>query len=247
MSLRFHEIAEGGRRILNPFNEEKLLLLGRICGVDATTRHLDLASGKGELLCRWASRFGESGIGVDISAVFHAAAGARAEELGVADRVSFARGDAGAYSGEHGSFDVVSCIGATWIGGGLAGTVELMRPLLRDGGLLVIGEPYWTDPPPEAAHAALGLGPQEFVTLEGTLDRFTEAGVDLVEMVLANSDDWDRYAAAQWMNGRRWLHEHPDDPEAAEFRTWSDNARSSYCAYGRRYLGWGVFILQLDS
>ena len=31
MSLRYHEIAEGNHRILNPFTEEKLMLLGQIC------------------------------------------------------------------------------------------------------------------------------------------------------------------------------------------------------------------------
>ena len=31
MSLRFHEIAEGDHRILNPFTHDKLMLLGEVC------------------------------------------------------------------------------------------------------------------------------------------------------------------------------------------------------------------------
>jgi hypothetical protein len=37
---------------------------------------------------------------------------------------------------------------------------------------------------------------QPFADLAGTVDIFELAGVDLVEMVLATDDDWDRYAAA---------------------------------------------------
>ena len=81
MSLRHHEIAETDHRILDPFTEAKLRLLGEVAGVRAGMRHLDLACGKGELLCRWAEWFGTSGVGVDLSHVFSAAARERAVEV----------------------------------------------------------------------------------------------------------------------------------------------------------------------
>lgn len=46
MSLRHHEIAEAGHRILNPFTDEKLMLLGQVCRVGEGTRVLDLACGR---------------------------------------------------------------------------------------------------------------------------------------------------------------------------------------------------------
>ncbi|MFD2351548.1 SAM-dependent methyltransferase [Nonomuraea ferruginea] len=93
MSLRFHEIAEARHRILNPLTDDKLDLLGEICRVDAGTRQLDLACGKGEMLNRWSARYGHQGIGVDISKVFLEAARDRAGELEVADRVQFVEAD----------------------------------------------------------------------------------------------------------------------------------------------------------
>jgi cyclopropane fatty-acyl-phospholipid synthase-like methyltransferase len=160
--LSQHAIAEADHRILNPFTEEKLMLLGEVCRLTEGQRQLDLTCGKGEMLCRWADRFGISGVGVDISDVFLAAARARAEELGVAGQVRFEHGDAGRIAVEPGSYDIVSCIGATWIGGGLTGTIELIRPAVRPGGLMLIGEPYWTEPPPAPAYEALGVKPDEF-------------------------------------------------------------------------------------
>ncbi len=243
MTLRFHEIAESGHRILNPLTGAKLGLLGDICRPPHGARHLDLACGKGELVCRWAQRFGTAGVGVDISQVFLRAAVARAHELGVSDAVRFVHGDAGAYAAERHAFDVVSCLGATWIGGGLVGTLDLMRAALTQDGLLLVGEPYWIDPPPAAAIDAVGAG-EDFADLAGTLERFHAAGVELVEMVLADGDSWDRYVAAQWRTLDDWLRAHPDDPDRVALRDWHVANQRTYLEYGRRFLGWGVFVLR---
>jgi 2-polyprenyl-3-methyl-5-hydroxy-6-metoxy-1,4-benzoquinol methylase len=123
--FRYHEISEANSRILNPITEAKLALVGELCRFGSGDRLLDLACGKAELLATWASRYGVTGTGVDLSDLFLEAGRARVAELGVAERVTLIKGDAGEYV-EPGH-DVVSCIGATWIGGGLVGTLELMR------------------------------------------------------------------------------------------------------------------------
>lgn len=242
MSLRFHEIAEARHRILNPFTEEKLRLLGEICGVGPSTRVLDLACGKGEMLARWASWFGAGGVGVDLSLVFLAAARERVVELGVADRVDFVGGDAGAYVPEAGGFSIASCIGATWIGGGLAGTLALLRPAVAPGGLVLVGEPYLEGDVPDEAFAAWGFPRTEYTTLSGTLDRITDAGFELAEMVLADGDSWDRYEAALWATTLDWLAANPDDPDHAAMRAFMEGERRAYLRWGRRHLGWGVFV-----
>jgi SAM-dependent methyltransferase len=242
MTLRWHEIAESQHRILNPFTSAKLDLLGDLCRWQPGGRQLDLACGKGEMLSQWSARYGTTGVGVDISTVFLDAARKRATELGVSDKIEFVHGDAGKYQST--GFDVVSCLGATWIGNGVAGTIDLMRPALADDGLLLVGEPYWIDEPPEAAYTAFGWSPDEFTSLRGTFDRFTAAGCELVEMVLADGDSWDRYVASQWRTLSDWLRANPDDPEADDIRAFLDNARTNHLEFGRRYLGWGVFVLR---
>ena len=244
MSLRFHEIAETYHRILNPFTEDQLILLGEICRLHSGMKQLDLACGKAEMLCRWAQKYSLSGAGVDISSVFLDAARKRAVELGVTDLLTFAQGDAGEYPQTAHDFDVVSCIGATWIGNGLTGTVELMRPMLKLGGWMLIGEPYWIDPPPEAAYAAMGVRKDDYVSLDATLDRFESAGMRLVEMVLANHYGWDRYEAAQWIAVDDFLCSNPNDSDAPALKEWISNNRHAYLKYGRRYFGWGVFVLR---
>jgi len=244
VSLRYHEIAEAELRVLNPFTEDKLRQVGELCRLREGMRHLDLACGKGEMLTTWSDRYGTTGLGVDLSEVFLAAARERAAELEVADRVTFQQGDAGAVELEPESYDIVSCIGATWIGGGLTGTIALLRPALRPGGLMLIGEPFWSEDPPEEAVRTVGAD-DDFASLAGTLDRFQEAGMSLVELVLADGNSWDRYVGRQWWTMTEWLAANPDDPDAAEFRAGLDEDRRRYLQYLRRYFGWGVFILKI--
>ncbi len=240
--FRYHDISESTHRIMNPLSLDKLRLLGEICGVGPRTRLLDLACGKGELLCLSASDLGATGVGIDIHAPLLAHARARAAELGVDRAVAFIEADA-ANPPELGErFDVVSCIGASWIGGGLTGTLALMGNHVTPDGHLVVGEVYWAEPPSD--HVALRYASGEgFADLAGTLDRFDAAGTDLVEMVLASHDDWDRYAASQWLNVSAWLAANPDDAEAAEVLEIRDRSRRDYLADERRCLGWGVFVL----
>ncbi|WP_446218108.1 hypothetical protein [Micromonospora sp. IBHARD004] len=54
---------------------------------------------------------------------------------------------------------------------------------------------------------------------------------------------WDRYAAAHWLNLRRWLDDNPDDELAGELRRELTEDPVRHVRYRREYLGWGVFAL----
>ncbi len=68
--FRYTDIAEAGAAILNPLSFEKLLLLGELMELRADLTMLDLACGKGEMLCQFAARHGARGVGIDIHASF---------------------------------------------------------------------------------------------------------------------------------------------------------------------------------
>ncbi|MGW3079167.1 SAM-dependent methyltransferase [Streptomyces sp. NPDC001110] len=241
---RIFTIRERSHRIHNPFTPAKLATLGQALHLAPGTRVLDLASGSGEMLCTWARDHGVTGTGVDISTVFTEEARARAAELGVADRVTFVHDDAVGYVSD-GPVDLVSCLGATWIGDGAAGTIELLARSLRPGGLMLIGEPYWRRevPDEETARACHAGSKADFRLLPELVEQFGELGYDVVEMVLADGDSWDRYQAAQWLNLRRWLDRNPGDELAAEVRAELTTEPARYTRYQREYLGWGVFAL----
>lgn len=83
----------------------------------------------------------------------------------------------------------------------------------------------------------------DFLMLPGLLASFGRLGYDVVEMVLSDQGDWDRYEAAKWLTMRRWLIANPDDELAKEVRAKLSSEPERYAAYTREYLGWGVFAL----
>lgn len=129
---RIFNISESAHRIHNPFTPDKFATLGAALRLESGARVLDLGSGSGEMLCTWARDHGIVGTGIDMSPLFTRQAQQRAQELGVAHQVSFIHGDAAGYvAGEKA--DVAACVGATWIGGGVAGTIGLLTQSLRAG------------------------------------------------------------------------------------------------------------------
>jgi len=243
---RIFNITESAHRIHNPITPEKLATLGAALRLERGARVLDLGSGSGEMLCTWARDHGIIGIGIDMSPLFTSQARRRAEELGVAHQVKFIHGDASGYVSDE-KVSVAACIGATWIGGGVAGTIKLLEQSLHTGGIILIGEPYWRKVPPtqDVARDCLASSISDFVILPELLASFGQLGYDVVEMVLSDQDGWDRYEAAKWLTMRRWLEANPDDELAKEVRAKLTSEPERYAAYTREYLGWGVFALML--
>ena len=241
---RIFTITESAHRIHNPFTPEKLATLGAALRLKPGACVLDLGSGSGEMLCTWARDYGIIGVGIDMSQLFTDQAKLRAEELGVADRVEFVHGDATGYVADE-KVSVAACLGATWIGGGAVGTIELLAKSLRSGGIILIGEPYWLQLPPteDVARGCSANSISDFLMLPDLLASFGDLNYDVVEMVLADQECWDRYEAAKWLTTRRWLDANPDDDFVKEVRANLTLEPKRYAAYTREYLGWGVFAL----
>ena len=241
---RIFNITESAHRIHNPFTPGKFATLGAALRLEPGARILDLGSGSGEMLCTWARDHGIRGTGVDMSALFTEQAIRRAEELSVSDQVEFIHGDAAGYIADE-KVGVAACVGATWIAGGVAGTIELLARSLCPGGIILIGEPYWRRLPPteDVAKGCLANSVSDFLELPELLAFLDQLDYDVVEMVLADQNGWDRYEAAKWLTMRRWLDANPADELANEVRAMLSSEPKRHATYTREYLGWGVFAL----
>ncbi|MDQ0426433.1 SAM-dependent methyltransferase [Cellulomonas iranensis] len=241
---RLFSIRESRHRIHNPLTAPQLATLGAALDLRPGATVLDLACGSGELLATWARDHGVTGLGVDLNPDFLAHARARADALGVGDRVRFVEADASGWVADA-PVDVAACVGATWIGGGVPGTLELLRRSLRPGGLLLVGEPYWRAVPTTPGElAACGVPSADaYRTLPGLLAGYGDLGYDVVEMVCATEESWDRYQASQWLTMRRWADAHPQHDLHDEVRRLLAEEPARYAAGTRAFFGWAVVAL----
>jgi cyclopropane fatty-acyl-phospholipid synthase-like methyltransferase len=236
---RYFVVAEALHELQNPTSKEKVVLLGELLGLGPESRVLDIASGRGGPALLLAENFGCRVRGVEISPAFHAVAVERAAAAGLAELLTFGLGDGSSVTLEPDSYDAALCLGASFVYGSLADTVEALAPAVRPGGHVVVGEPYWRRLPlPEDYEDRR----DPWTTLEGTVTIFETSGLPVVSVIASAADDWDRYETLHWKAVEEWLVENPDDPDAADIRMRHERHKRTYLRYGRELVGWAIFV-----
>jgi SAM-dependent methyltransferase len=195
----------------------KLVALGRVMGMDRDTRIVDYGCAKAEALILWGTTFGISGLGIEASEQFCDIASDRLAEAGLSERIEVVCADASAYPVEPATYDVACCIGASMIWGGFRPTLQALKRVVKPGGQIVVGEPYYTQKPV----------PQELIEFEGDyhtevelLHIMNEEGLDLKQIFRASSDDRDWYTAF-----------------------WTQHGQEMYLKYMRPLEGWAVYLM----
>jgi SAM-dependent methyltransferase len=229
-------VAERDHEIQNPTSREKILLLGERLRLDSQSEVLDIACGKGAPTVLLAGEFGCRITGVERAPEFVAAARERVAAAELAARIEIVEADATTFEIERETYDVVMCLGASFIWDGLAGTLGALVPGARSGGHVVVGEPYWRRWP--LPH---GINNEGFVGLAETAASFRDATVNLETVIASSEDDWDRYETLHWRALEEWLAANPDHEDAAEFRARHELYRDEYLRWRRELLGWAIF------
>jgi hypothetical protein len=65
------------------------------------------------------------------------------------------------------------------------------------------------------------------------LTRSRDAGANLVEMIVASTEDWDQYEASNWCTFDRWSPHNPDDPEVDALVEFAKKSQSDDLNYER--------------
>jgi SAM-dependent methyltransferase len=236
---RYYVVAEREHSIQNPISEEKLLVLGERLRLGPGSRVLDIASGRGGPALTLARAFGCAVEGIEIEPEFHAAAVARAAEAGLDGLVSFRLGDAAREAFPPEGYDAALCLGATFVFGGLAGTLEALEPCARPGGHVVVGEPYWRSWPLPDDYPDRD---EPFASLADTVAIVESGGLAVVALLDSSADEWDAYETRHWQAVEEWLAVHPDDPAATDVRSRHEGYKRTYLRFGRDLLGWAMFV-----
>lgn len=221
----WHELVERDHDLQNPTTPEKIRLAGEYLRLQKDSRVLDVACGKAGPALLLARAFGCRIHGVEVSEVFVEEARRRISEAGLEKLVDVELAEASHVRLEPGAFDAALCIGAAFVWGHVGDAAAALLPAVVPGGGIAIGEPFWRQPKRKG---------EGFVDLPSTVARFEEPGVDLVGLVAASEDDWDRYESLHW----RAAVETGDE----DVRAKSLGRRKDYLTRERADLGWAIFV-----
>ena len=233
----YHGVAEREHSIQNPTSAEKIRLVGDRMRVGPGSRVLDVASGRGGPAIVLAGAFGCRITCVERAPEFAEAARRRVREAGVGHLVDVVERDAREFPLEQGAYDAALCLGATFVWGGLGGTLEALAPVVRSGGYVAVGEPFWRRwPLPD------GVDDEGYVPLAETVERIETRGLPVISVTAASEDDWDAYETLHWRALEEWLADHPGDPDAPAIRADYERWKARYLRAQRELLGWAIFV-----
>jgi SAM-dependent methyltransferase len=242
---KFYDITHRNHMICNPTSSEKLGNLVELLRLPTNARVIDIACGKGEFLIRLAKTYGVNGLGIDLSKLYIAEAQKRLEMRAPEAEVTFKKMDGAEFEPkEPHSFSMASCLGASWIYKGHAGTLDALINLVTPGGWVITGEPYWLREPCDEHLKVLGLPKEAFGTHHGNVEVGEERGLDLVHTIVSNVDDWDRYEGLQWSASVEYALSHPEDPDLSELVRRVSEEKAAYLRWGRDTLGWAIYVFR---
>ena len=242
---KFYDITHRNHVICNPTSGEKLDHLVELLRLPAGARVIDIACGKGEFLIRLAEAYGADCLGIDLSPFYIAEARKQLEARAPGAEVTFREMDGAEFEPkEPHSFTVASCLGASWIYGGHAGTLDALTRMVAPGGWVITGEPYWLQEPCKEYLEVLGLPKETFGTHISNVEAGEERGLDLVHTLVSNGDDWDRYEGLQWSASVEYARSHPDDPDLPELMRRVGEEKAAYLRWGRETLGWAIYVFR---
>ena len=198
-SWKYFGITHRDHAICNPLGTTKLKQLIRVLRLERGARVLDIASGKGEFIIRVAERFEARAVAVDLSPYFIAAARQRMDDRACEADVTFLEMSGADFEPPDGErYDLVSCLGASWIFDGFEGTLRALSSMAAPGAVVVVGEPFWKAPPPPEYAEVAGKEAVFFGTHHENVLTGEELGLRLTYSVVSNRDEWDTYHGLQW-------------------------------------------------
>lgn len=245
---KFYDITHREHLICNPTSGEKLVRLVELLRLPPNAQVVDIACGKGEFLIRLAEAYGARGMGIDISPFHIADAKRRIEARAPNAGITFTQMNGSDFKPEEKhSLDLASCIGASWIFGGHGNTLDALISMVKPGGWVIVGEPYWLQNPSKDYLAASGIAKQDFGSHSSNAAHGERRGLDLVHTIVSSQDDWDMYEGLQWFATAEYSRTHPDDPDLAEVVDRVSKAKTAYLRWGRDTLGWAIYMFRLVS
>jgi ubiquinone/menaquinone biosynthesis C-methylase UbiE len=240
--MKFTTIAHADHALCSPISEAKLDRVIELLDLPPDARVLDAGCGKGELLIRVVKRWNARGIGVDPNGEFLAAARHRAGALVAGREIEWREAEMSDVAFGAGTLDAAMCVGATHAFGDYSATLRGLRDLVRPGGVVLVGEGFWRRVPKPEYLTALGSSADEFREHASNIAEGTAAALVPLYAAVSSDDEWDHYEGLYARAVERYVHAHPEDPDAGAMRERIRAWRHAYLKWGRETLGFALYL-----
>ena len=232
----------------SPISAEKMERVMELIRPTEDASVLDMGCGKAEFLIRMVERYGVRAVGVDQSPHALQKAATRAKHRLPDATLTFIEQDAKAFTpSQH--FDAVSWFGGPYLGAAdtFTSTVHACASWLAPGGFLLLGEGFWSAPPPQEYLDATGLDHDAFTTHSQNILIGRAEGLKLLYTCQSNRDEWDEFEGRILYNFERFSHlyfdAHELDAKLDRKRRWNDAQQQ----WGRDAMGFGLYLFQKPS
>jgi len=229
-----------------PLSIDKANQLISKLNLSASSTILDAGCGNGELLIRAIEASGASGLGIDIAeqSIILARASAKDRLAGV--NIDFMIGDANDHTIGVDRFDVAICIGSTHAFGdgdsAYPNTLDALSKRLRPGGLMLIGDGYWKQPPATEYLKFLGEPAGIYRDHNENIEYAQNRG--LVHLYDAQSSDqeWDHFELSHYNRSIERAQSMEDQSRAAMLIKRITEWRNAYLRWGQSTMGFGFYL-----
>lgn len=222
--------------IINPLLSDSALKIGRLLNLRPDQTVLDLACGKAGVSLSLVMAYKIRLMGVDVLPEFVREASMRAEATGLYNLSTFISEDASVFAEQTSSqWDAVYMMGASFIWGGLLGALKALPGLVKPGGTLVIGEPYFK---PDAASSP----DMPFSGKEQTTRAISEIG-EIVEIIDDGDEGWEAYYGPEKNVRKKLLEDHPDNYDLKEML----DKHVENMEWEIKNLGWAAWVVRIGE
>ena len=241
---KYYAITHRDHVIMNPISSAALDEVLDLVSLRPGGRVLDVGCGKAELLLRLARRGIAEGVGVELSPYTAKEARDRVRAQAAEAVVKILELDGAAYAAEPESFDLTSCLGASWIFGGFRGTLQALARWTRPRGWVLVAEPFWRSPPDPAYLASKGLQADQIGSHHSNVTDGEAAGLLPLYARAAEATEWDLYEGLQWRAAEEWALQNPEDADVTELLCKMRESRNAFLRWGRECLGDGLYLFR---
>jgi len=243
---RFSAIAHAEHVFCNPIGEETAdRLLDRL-ELHAGNQVIDVGCGPAEMAIRLIERHGVRAVGVDPNSFFLERARQEASRRVPRGALELHQCAISDYVVPADRFDAALCVGASHAYGSCGQALPALIALVRPGGRLLMGEPYWKRPPDPEYLATFGGSAGECDTEDGNRARAVAAGLVPLEHSVASAE-WEHYESLYAATVESWVHEHPGDAEAAEMIDHIHRWNGAFRKWGRDTMGFALDVYATPS